>query len=147
MKKLLLLLLTAALASCQLNDSNNIPDIPDLTITVGTVTENSIQISWTKATDDNTPQDKLQYVVYYNVHGSESGNVNQSERQTDIATFTITGLAPDTEYTVSVGVFDETDNMQLYGGVLVTTLSHVLTTLFDSNQSLRSITPPAASAR
>ena len=69
------------------------PDDPT-NLMVNEITHNSIRISWDAPT--NTPS--LPYLI-----NSETGGVSSSSPTTD-TTFLIEGLAPETEYTVSVNV-------------------------------------------
>ncbi len=89
------------------------------TLTVGTVTANSIALSWTRGTDNVTPQSKLKYRVYWKKKSDSAWQGGLYE--TDITSYTITGLVPNTEYKVDVRVEDEAGNGGLYGEKTVKT--------------------------
>ncbi|WP_185711915.1 fibronectin type III domain-containing protein, partial [Tannerella forsythia] len=82
-------------------------------ITIGTVTANSIALSWCAATDNVTPKDKLRYQVAWKKKSSTSWA--WTFFSTNITTYTLTGLDPDTEYQVDVLVYDEVENRSYYG--------------------------------
>lgn len=91
------------------------------TITLGTVTSNSIAISWTKANDDITLQTNLQYRVYYsltnnitNVQSTLANGTAVGSFSADIAAQTITNLAYNTTYYMNLLVFDTDNNTNCY---------------------------------
>ncbi len=94
------------------------PTLSDTKITVDAVTDSSISISWVAASDDRTPQDKLEYIVECNeaITGESKefavGNANQ---------YDITGLEPNTTYFINVVVKDEVGNFNRYDAVEVQT--------------------------
>lgn len=81
-----------------------------------TSTATTIKVNWTKATDNVTKQQNLRYLV---VWAKKMSIVQQSHPDPytnfpkDQTEYTITGLEPNTEYTVNVGVFDEAGNQIL----------------------------------
>ncbi|WP_185711587.1 fibronectin type III domain-containing protein, partial [Tannerella forsythia] len=79
----------------------------------------SIELKWTKATDDVTPQDRLWYLVYW--MKKSGGTWNKTDPMTDITTYTLTGLEPNTEYVVDVAVGDEVGRFDNYGNRTVKT--------------------------
>ena len=93
--------------------------LPDRTVTVGAVTETSIQISWEKASDDVTPQSKLRYKAY--CEDQANNWLISSDYLTDLTTYTFTGLDPNTKYTLYARVFDESDNKSDYYSADATT--------------------------
>ena len=88
------------------------------TLTVGTVTDNSIALSWTHGSDNITPQDKLHYRVEYQEKGESGWKMPHVGNATS---YTVTGLKPSTEYHVNLLVQDESGNYKRYGKQTVTT--------------------------
>lgn len=90
------------------------PTLADTKITVDAVTETSITVSWTAASDDRTAQDKLEYIVECTDVATgttteySAGNANQ---------YDITGLEPNTSYSINVIVKDEVGNFNRYDAV------------------------------
>ncbi|RRD56218.1 fibronectin type III domain-containing protein, partial [Tannerella forsythia] len=84
----------------------------------------SIELKWTRATDDQTGQAKLRYVVRWKKKSESSWQYSHSEPFTnypqDMTSYTITGLEPNTKYEVNVEVFDEAGNGKNYGQQTVT---------------------------
>lgn len=122
-------------AYTMLNESTLSPDtvVPTPgasgTISMGTVTFNSIALSWTAATDDVSAQANLQYAVYLstsnNISTPELCAANASPPEMDFTAgqtgYTITGLNPSTDYYVNVVVRDEAGNPAAYTMRLGTT--------------------------
>lgn len=72
-----------------------------------TSTTNSITVNWSKSTDNMTPQSELRYRVWCGLAG---GNVySAGDIVTNQTSYTVTGLEPDTEYTLYVMVFNNAD--------------------------------------
>lgn len=88
------------------------------TFTVGTVTDTSIDLSWTHGSDETTPQDKLFYSVEYRKVGDTGWWM---PRVGNATSYTIKGLEPETEYEVEINVYDESGNSKRYGVQTVTT--------------------------
>lgn len=88
------------------------------TLNVGTVTENSIALSWTHASDNITPKNKLYYVVEYKMTDESGWAMHYIGNATS---YNITGLKPDTEYQVQLRVLDESGNYTRYSKQTVTT--------------------------
>ena len=88
------------------------------TFTVGTVTDTSIDLSWTHGSDETTPQDKLFYSVEYRKVGDTGWWM---PRVGNATSYTIEGLEPETEYEVIIGVYDESGNYTSYSEQTVTT--------------------------
>ncbi|ABZ82764.1 multidomain protein with s-layer homology region, ig motif, i-set domain, pkd domain [Heliomicrobium modesticaldum Ice1] len=104
------------------------PAVADGTITAGSLTHNRVTLSWSKATDDVSPQGALRYRVYY----SDSDNIASvtdavyngtaaGDYATDIGTKEITGLNSNTTYYFNVIVMDEAGNKTAYTMTSVTT--------------------------
>lgn len=88
------------------------------TFTVGTVTDTSIDLSWTHGSDETTPQDKLSYSVEYKKVGDTGWWM---PRVGNATSYIIKGLEPETEYEVEINVYDESGNSKRYGVQTVTT--------------------------
>ncbi|MDL2241267.1 hypothetical protein LJC69_06540, partial [Bacteroidales bacterium OttesenSCG-928-K22] len=87
-------------------------------MTTGTITENSIQMSWGKFIDNVTPQNQLRYKPWYFKAGGAEQSVGW---HTDIDTWTFTDLEPNTEYHFGVTVCDAAGNWDgIYGGPATT---------------------------
>ncbi|WP_185711929.1 fibronectin type III domain-containing protein [Tannerella forsythia] len=76
-------------------------------------TQTIITINWTKGNDNVTPQNKLKYVVWWTK--KSGGKWSNTDLITNISTYTLTGLEPDTEYIVQVWVYDEAGYGENYG--------------------------------
>lgn len=87
-------------------------------LVVGDVTDNSIEVSWTKAEDDVTEQADLAYRVEYGWTNDQF----ETAWEKDITTILLEELLADTEYTIVVKVRDEAENLAAYEEVKVTTL-------------------------
>ena len=88
------------------------------TLTMGTVTDTSINLSWTHGSDETTPRDKLFYIVEYRKVGDTGWRMPGVGNATS---YTIEGLEPETEYEVEINVYDESGNYKRYGVQTVTT--------------------------
>lgn len=95
------------------------PSLGEVTISVDDVTQTSISLSWSEATDDRTPQNKLVYSVEYRKAGESAWITNNTGNSTS---YIINGLTEDTDYEVSIKVADEAGNETSYGGFTITTL-------------------------
>jgi hypothetical protein len=112
----------------QTEPDNTAPEIEDGTITASDITETGVTLSWNKATDNESAQGALQYLVYQ----SGSNNIDTVENieangnpvgtyETDINSKEITGLSSGTTYYFNVIVKDEAGNKAAYNTVEVTT--------------------------
>ncbi len=95
------------------------PALSDNEIRVTDVTENSIAIEWTKASDDRTADDQLVYEVVYADNSSFADNYLMV--QVDKNTATLRKLSPSTTYYIKVSVRDEASNQSEYRVLSVTT--------------------------
>jgi len=91
------------------------------TLTFTNVTDTSIRVNWSKATDDSTVQTSLQYEVrrslsnnIASVANAEANGTIALAYTTDIATANITGLTPATTYYFNVIVKDAQSNKAVY---------------------------------
>lgn len=80
----------------------------------------AITLRWLKASDDNTPQEKLQYTVQW-MKSNRTGA--GSEVCTDIDCYTIKGLTPNARYSVQVSVSDESGLTFSYGTMTIATVA------------------------
>lgn len=88
------------------------------TFSIGQVTDSSIALTWTRGTDNDTPQEQLRYQVEYKPkddYGWELIDV------ADANSYLIEGLKPGTPYQVDILVRDACGNYKRYGEVEVTT--------------------------
>ncbi|MFJ7696755.1 S-layer homology domain-containing protein [Lysinibacillus fusiformis] len=111
--------------------SNNPPTITTDEIITSNITASGVQLDWTKAFDDLTKQEDLEYRVYQ----SSSNNVDRvntiesngtplgSAYAKDINSFNITGLTADTIYYFNVIVKDAEGNKSAFMMKEVTTLA------------------------
>lgn len=83
------------------------------------VTDKSITIEWTKATDDNTADDDIAYEVIYSLDSSFSPNFSMVVNGRNSAL--IRNLVPSTTYYVKVRAIDEESNSAEYQTLSVTT--------------------------
>lgn len=97
------------------------------TITSSGLTEDSVTLNWTKATDDTSAQSALEYEVCQSgsddvatVTGCESATVIQAFTA-DIDTLNVTGLSPATTYFFNVVVRDEAGNKAAYSRIEILT--------------------------
>ena len=104
--------------------ANTRPQIAVPELTIVSRTKNSISIRWTKATDKETPQSKLQYTVTWCVAPYKwDNNVRHiGEKRLDNSSYVITGLTPNTTYDIIVYVRDEYGAEGTYSITTVTTL-------------------------
>ena len=72
-------------------------------VKVDEVTETTVKISWPKATDDRTPQNKIRYTIYKNWKYNYSIGI-------DVDSHTFDLLAQDTKYKFQVYAIDEVGN-------------------------------------
>ena len=104
------------------------PYVPDSTLTTSNATISSIQVDWTKAEDDFTLQSNLVYEVFYSTSDNIqtltdiTANGTSGGSGTDIDTYTVTGLSPNTTYYFNVVVTDAAGNQSVYTSAPGTTL-------------------------
>ncbi|MCQ2245065.1 MAG: fibronectin type III domain-containing protein [Bacteroidaceae bacterium] len=96
------------------------PTLGEMMISVDDVTEKSITMSWSPATDDRTPQDKLIYTIESKKAGESVWNANYAGNANS---YTIEGLTKGTDYEIRISVADEAGNVTSYGEFTVSTLS------------------------
>jgi hypothetical protein len=92
-------------------------------------TATSVILSWTKASDDSTPQQHLEYKVVYSSSGNittvdtaEANGTVAVDFTADIDTAHVTGLEPDTVYYFNVVVRDEVGKKNVYAMTSAETL-------------------------
>jgi hypothetical protein len=122
---------------CNVQDSvvvhvDGLPPVPgnDGIITVPTVEERVVSLGWTKATDQFTPQQDLEYRIVWstssNIATAEQAVINGTVVQDwvkDIMGIVISELSPSTDYYFNVLVRDEAGNVAAYNIASVSTKS------------------------
>jgi len=93
------------------------------------VTHNSATLNWTKATDTESLQANLEYLIYYSLSDNigtlancETNGTPSGSFAKDIATKEVTGLNASTTYYFNLVVKDESDNKICYQSTDSTTL-------------------------
>ena len=89
------------------------------TLSTGQVTDSSIALTWTPATDNDTPQEDLGYRVEYQKEGDTDWKMTPLTK--NLTSYVIEGLDPASNYRVDVLVKDMSGNYKRYGEVGVTT--------------------------
>lgn len=89
------------------------------TFSIGQVTDSSIALTWTPATDNDTPQEDLSYRVEYQKEGATDWKMTPLTK--NLTSYVIEGLDPASNYRVDVLVKDMCGNYKRYGEVGVTT--------------------------
>ena len=114
-------LILAALFSCGLGSKIGPTPGEEGTITVSNITKTSLTLSWTRASDDITPQAELEYRVYSSSSDNiatdaavEPNGAAVSEWQADLNTLDVTGLTAATPYYFNVLVRDAQKNTAAY---------------------------------
>ena len=101
---------------------NNPPVLPNRVVTIDKINTNSIQISWEKATDKETAQNQLKYKVKWMIGPSYSNDeAKKTGYMTNVNSYKITGLYPNTDYKIQVYVSDGVTT-SMYNALYVTTL-------------------------
>ncbi|MEA3422395.1 MAG: fibronectin type III domain-containing protein, partial [Bacillota bacterium] len=111
------------------NDVDTIsPTISNTAITASGETESSVDLSWTKSTDDTTAAENLTYQVYYSESDNMAAVVDAEANGTvfgaaaaDMDASTVTGLSDSTDYYFTVVVSDEAGNKSIYDTAGATT--------------------------
>lgn len=88
------------------------------TLSTGKVTDSSIALTWTRGTDNDTPQEQLRYQVEYKPKDDYAWELIDVA---DANSYLIEGLKPGTPYQVDILVRDACGNYNRYGEVEVTT--------------------------
>jgi hypothetical protein len=90
-------------------------------LTFSGATAHTINVGWTKATDNISAQSTLQYLVYYSTSNNINSVVNAEANGTSFGTYSadintklITGLSDSTPYYFNVIVKDENSNKAAY---------------------------------
>ncbi|SOC13164.1 chitodextrinase, partial [Ureibacillus xyleni] len=99
-------------------------------ITTSNINTSGLTLSWTKATDDNTAPNDLEYQVYQSttnnidtVSNIESSGISPLFVSKGINIFNFTGLSPNTTYFFNILVKDAVGNKSVYQMKQVTTAS------------------------
>jgi hypothetical protein len=78
---------------------------------ITSITQTSMILSWSPATDNVTPQNKIQYLVYMaTTSGGQNFMVPSFTTSLGATSFTVTGLSPNTTYYFVVRAMDEVGN-------------------------------------
>ena len=78
---------------------------------ITSITQTSMVISWSPATDNVTPQNKIQYLIYMaTTSGGQNFLVPSFTTSLGATLFTVTGLSPNTTYYFVVRAMDEVGN-------------------------------------
>ena len=89
------------------------PTAGDQTLKVSGVNSDGFTVTWERAKDNVSPQDKIEYTVY--LAGFNRGASTVATVDTGINSYTFTGLKPDIPYTVGIYAMDEAgNNVYLY---------------------------------
>jgi len=83
------------------------------TLSLSNTTANSVDLTWTAAQDNVTPQAKLEYQVQYK-KSSDSNYITFQDFTKNVTSCTLTGLQVSTAYNVKVNVRDEAGNTASY---------------------------------
>ena len=108
------------------------PALSSSSLSIGTVTDTSIAITWVDATDDVTSQSQLEYKVVYSTISSHLDNIVSAESLGTVAydwtpassnsgSATISGLSASTQYYFTVLVRDAAGNKAKYATDFTTT--------------------------
>lgn len=116
------------------------PVVANETLTPSSLTFSSAVLSWAKATDDITPDCKLEYLVYRSdspnistVSDMETNGTPEGTFAADMATKTVTGLTPGSTYYINVMVKDQSGNKTAYTMVPVTLPAPTVTLSYSGN--------------
>lgn len=80
-----------------------------LELTIGKITEHSVELHWTPTTDNRTESQNLQYLVYCKIPG-EPWSKLATFTGSETTSYTIKGLMPETKYEISLDVWDAAGN-------------------------------------
>lgn len=89
------------------------------TFSIGKITDSSIALTWTPATDNDTPQEDLSYRVEYQKEGDTDWKMTPLTK--NLTSYVIEDLDPASNYRVDVLVKDMSGSYKRYGEVGVTT--------------------------
>ena len=95
------------------------PNIAGASVKVEDVTHTTATVTWKQATDNATPQELMRYLVF--LDDSRMGNRKHVGELIGKDTLKLTGLTPDTRYTVTVKAQDECGNFAFYDDKTFTT--------------------------
>ncbi|QUI24801.1 fibronectin type III domain-containing protein [Vallitalea pronyensis] len=97
------------------------PTIGNSTLSVSSVTGNSMTLSWNKATDNMSPDTALTYQAYYSTSNNldtisniETNGTPFGSASADISSVDINGLSDTTTYYLNVIVTDQAGNKAMY---------------------------------
>jgi hypothetical protein len=113
-----------------LTNGDLVPPVPGNAgaLAVSNLTSNGLTVSWTRGTDNLSPQNTLQYQVRRSVSNNiaslanaEANGIIAQSYTTDAASANITGLAAGTAYFLTIIVRDQSGNRAVYATVNATT--------------------------
>ncbi len=79
---------------------------------ITSITDTSMTLSWSPATDNITSQDRMQYIVYMSTtSGGENFSLPSFTTSAGVTSFSVTGLSPSTTYYFVVRAKDEAGNI------------------------------------
>lgn len=120
------------------------PTIPNKTVVISKINASTLDVSWQRATDRETAQRDLKYVVTWTPGPDYAiSNRKMSAFMTDTTSYRISGLYPNTTYLVRVYAHDG-KNFSNYAPSFVTT-SNAASTNQTSNTGIRDINSLLAS--
>ncbi|MDR1981773.1 MAG: C10 family peptidase [Tannerellaceae bacterium] len=98
-------------------------------IGTASIAAQTLRLNWTKATDNVSAKSALKYYVYQSASANigtvaacgTNGTLLNSGGTTDMATYAVTGLSPNTTYYFNVVVEDEAGNKAVYTTTSATT--------------------------
>ncbi len=80
---------------------------------IDSITQTSMALSWLPATDNVTPQDKIQYLIYMaTTSGGQNFSTPTFTTSLGATTYTVTGLSPETMSCYVVRAMDEVGNQE-----------------------------------
>ncbi len=92
-------------------ENESVPPVFNGLETVGSVTLTSLVLSWQPATDNVTPPEHIQYLIYMSRTSGQDFNTPTYTTPLGATSYTVTGLSPNTTYYFVVRAMDEVGNI------------------------------------